>query len=135
MDVLVEWFTRNREQFHPGVMKTKMTQTNLRFASDLPHTSLCSLRKEYSGYCKAANAQATNDVDRNTQRDLTLRLVVDEECPVAVCLYLYNGLRSAGEPHVCDDANVHEIDQQAVLLEALSIVLTDDWRCAPDEQQ
>jgi hypothetical protein len=132
---LERWFEESHEQFQPDVMKMKMTKANVRFARILPHTSLHDLLQEYFAYCTAAKATESSDVDRNTQRDFTLRLVMREGCTVDVCLHLYNGRRSAAAPPLYDDGNLHEIDKQAVLLEALSIVLTEDWRATSEASQ
>ena len=132
---LEQWFEESHEQFHPDVMKMKMAQANVRFARILPHTSLHDLLQEYFAYCDAAKTTQSSDVDRNTQRDFTLRLVMREGCTVDVCLHLYNGRRSAAAPPLYDDGSLHEIDKPAVLLEALSIVLTEDWRATSEASQ
>jgi hypothetical protein len=51
---LEQWFEESHEQFHPDVMKMKMTQANVRFARILPHTSyyLLLLLRHYYYYFK-----------------------------------------------------------------------------------
>ncbi len=125
------WFAKNKQtEFRPELMKMKMMQENFVFHSDLPAKSLQDL---LITFCDHANAQHSNAIDRNTQRDLTLRLVRDAECPLQVCIYLYNGLRSHGDTEALSAPYFHNlatytVDQHAVLLEALSITLTAAWR-------
>lgn len=122
--LLEQWFADN-EDYRPNLMHAKLTETGFEFPSTLPHISLHDLQQEFFAYCDAATATQDSDLDRQTQRDITIRLVTREGCTPCVCRDLYNGLRMAGAPQLCGASNKH-----AVLLEALSMVLAEDWLAA-----